>query len=82
MVSKTISVTDKVYNLLKRMKLHHESFGDTIERLCNNYTSQNLADWMEKFKGWEDMTDGEYKEFMSSIKKVQKELVPFKVDFQ
>ena len=82
MVSKTISVTDKVYNLLKRMKLHHESFGDAIERLCNNYTSQNLTDWMEKFKGWEDMTDEEYKEFMGSIKKVQKELIPFKIDFQ
>ena len=81
MVSKTISVTDKVYNLLKRMKLNHESFGDTIERLCMNYTAQNLADWVENNKGWEDMTDEEYKEFLDSIKKVQKELVPLKVDF-
>ena len=82
MASKTISVTDKVYNLLKRMKLNHESFGDTIERLCKNYTAQNLADWVENNKGWEDMTDEEYKEFLDSIKKVQKELVPLKVDFQ
>ena len=82
MVSKTISVTEKVYNLLKRMKLHNESFGDTIERLCNNYTGQNLADWIENNKGWEDMTDAEYNEYMDSIKKIQKELIPRKVDFQ
>ena len=64
------------------MKLHHESFGDTIERLCSNYTAQNLADWIEKHRAWEDMTNGEYKEFMGAIKKIEKELVPLKVDFQ
>ena len=32
-VTKTISLTDEAYNLLKNMKLKGESFSDTIKRL-------------------------------------------------
>ncbi|MHA1215160.1 MAG: antitoxin VapB family protein [Candidatus Hodarchaeales archaeon] len=52
MVSKITSVTEEVYNLLKRMKLPHKSFGDTIERLCRNITTENLLKW------YDNNTDG------------------------
>ncbi len=59
MVSKTISVTEDVYNLLKKMKLPHESFGDTIERLCKNFSTVNLLNWFETSGGWKDMSETE-----------------------
>ncbi len=62
MVSKTISVTEDVYNLLKKMKLSHESFGETIERLCKNYSTENLLTWFETSEGWKSMTETESKE--------------------
>jgi predicted CopG family antitoxin len=33
-MSKTISLTDEAYNILKSMKLKQESFSDTIKRLA------------------------------------------------
>lgn len=45
MASKTISVTDDVYLLLKRVKLRNESFGDTIQRFIQNYSMQNILEW-------------------------------------
>ena len=69
MTSKTISVTEEVYNLLKKMKLPHESFSDTIERLCRNFSASNLMQWSETTEGWEDMTENEYSEVRDSIRK-------------
>ena len=69
MTSKTISVTEDVYNLLKKMKLPHERFGDTIERLCRNFSASNLMQWFETTEGWEDMTENEYSEVRDSIRK-------------
>ena len=76
MTSKTISVTQDVYNLLKSMKLPHESFGDTIERLCKNFTAKNLIEWFEKSEGWEDMTEEEFNDFNTTIRKFQTNLKP------
>ncbi|MFX1298967.1 MAG: antitoxin VapB family protein [Promethearchaeota archaeon] len=80
MTSKTISVTEEVYNLLKKMKLPHESFGDTIERLCKNFSVNNLTKWFESTEGWEDMTEDEYNEVSGAIRKFQKNLKPFEDD--
>lgn len=80
MTSKTISVTEEGYNLLKRMKLPHESLGDTIERLCRNYPAENLTKWFETTDGWGDMTEEEFKEVTGAIKKFQNNFKPFKDD--
>jgi len=72
MASKTISVTEKVYMLLKKMKLPSESFGDTIERLCLNFTAENLIDWFDNSEGWEDMSKSEYNDYYKTIQDFQK----------
>jgi len=59
MASKTISVTVDVYNLLKKMRLPGESFGDTIARLCKSKTSESLYLWAQTSKGWADLTSEE-----------------------
>lgn len=79
--SKTISVTEEVYDRLKKMKLPHKSFGDTIERLCKNFSAENLAKWFEATEGWSDMTEDEFKEIDEAINKFQKNLKPIKDDF-
>lgn len=80
MTSKTVSLTEEVYNLLKRMKLPHESFGDTIERLCKSFTAANLIKWFDTTDGWEDMTEKESEEFNYAIKKFRENYKPFKSD--
>lgn len=75
MVSKTISVTEDVYNLLKKMQLPHESFGDTIERLCKNFSTRNLLNWLETSNGWTDMSEKE-------IKDLEQVLADFKNGFR
>ena len=71
MTSKTISLTEAIYNLLKKIKLPHESFGDTIERLCRNFTAENLIQWFDTTDGWEDMTEMEINEFTDAVEKFQ-----------
>ncbi len=80
MVSKTLSVTEEVYNLLKRMKLPHESFGEAIERLCKNFTTENLLIWYDNTDGWKDMSDDEYHEINAAMKDFGKNFKPQKVD--
>ena len=80
MVSKTLSVTEEVYNILKKMKLPHESFGDTIERLCRNFTANNLAKWFETTEGWEDMSEDEFNEISRAMTEFRKSFKPQKVD--
>lgn len=62
------------------MKLPHESFGDTIERLCKNFTAENLIKWFDTAIGWEDMTDTEEDELNYIIKKFQKDFILSKPD--
>ena len=78
MASKTISVTEKVYKLLKRMKLINESFGDTIERLCLNFTAENLIHWFDASDGWEDMDQSELDSIYGTIQEFQ---TKFKVEY-
>ncbi len=80
MTSKTVSLTEEVYNLLKRMKLPHESFGDTIARLCKNFTAENLIKWFDTTEGWEEMTEKEAEEFDNALKQFRENYKPFKSD--
>ena len=80
MTSKTISLTEEVYNLLKKIKLPHESFGDTIERLCRNFTAENLMRWFDTTDGWKDMTEMESTEFTDAIEKFQQNFKPSSPD--
>jgi predicted CopG family antitoxin len=80
MTSKTISLTEETYNLLKRMKLPHESFGDTIERLCKNFSAENLIKWLDTTDGRGDMTEIEIDEFIQAINKFQNNFKPVKID--
>ncbi|MHA1520965.1 MAG: antitoxin VapB family protein [Promethearchaeota archaeon] len=76
MASKTISVTEKVYNLLSKMKLANESYGDTIERLCSNFMAENLLQWFDNSPGWEDMDQAEFEETQNIIRKFQQNFTP------
>ncbi|MHA1675304.1 MAG: antitoxin VapB family protein [Promethearchaeota archaeon] len=76
MASKTISVTEKVYNLLSKMKLANESYGDAIERLCSNFMAENLLQWFDNSPGWEDMDQAEFEETQNIIRKFQQNFTP------
>ena len=80
MASKTISVDEEVYELLKRVKLPTESFSDVIARLCHSFSVERLQKWLQESDGWEDMTDDEYEEFMKPIQAFQKQLRPYRED--
>jgi predicted CopG family antitoxin len=66
--------------MLRKMKLPQESFGDTIERLCSSYTTNNLKEWIEKTDGWEEMTNEEYMEIMEAVKGFGKTFKPYHED--
>ncbi len=76
MASKTISVTEKVYNLLTKMKLAHESYSDTIERLCSNFGAGNLLQWFDNSVGWKDMDPAEFEETEKIIQQFQQNFTP------
>ncbi len=56
MASKTIFVTLEVNNILKKMRLPGESFGDTIARLCKGKSSEPLYLWAQTSDGWTGLT--------------------------
>jgi predicted CopG family antitoxin len=70
MVSKTISVRKEVYELLEKMKLPGESFGDTISRLARGKTSTSLRLWARTSDGWADLTDGEVKKLEETLEQI------------
>ena len=59
MASKTISVTEEVYEMLQRLKLPNESFGDVLKKLIEEKISANLIDWVNTEELWEDMDEQE-----------------------
>ena len=67
MASKTISLTDEVYELLKNTKFPHESFGDAIKRLCEEKTAKSLVDWIRNEDLWTDLDDNVYNEIKDAI---------------
>jgi predicted CopG family antitoxin len=79
MTSKTISVTESVYNLLKKMRLPGESFGDTIARLCRTKTSLSLRLWAESSDGWSDLTADEAARLEGTLEAIRATLRPEEV---
>ncbi|MCY3410166.1 MAG: antitoxin VapB family protein [Candidatus Heimdallarchaeota archaeon] len=61
MASKTISITNEVYDLLSKFKLPDESFGDTIKRVFSEKLASHLISWVEENTLWSDMDDEEIK---------------------
>lgn len=59
MVSKTISITEEVYQMIKNIKLPFESFGDVIKKLIDEKTARNLLEWVNNVTLWEDMKEQE-----------------------
>jgi len=62
MTSKTISVTEDVYNLLKKMKLKGESFSETIRRLVKGRRISDLAGL------WSDIPEAVLEEIKEGIR--------------
>ncbi len=62
MVSKTISITEEVYNLLSKMKLEGESFSDAITRLVRSGGKLSECAGL-----WRDMSKGELEEIKAGI---------------
>lgn len=71
MASKTISITNEVYNLLSKLKLPDESFGDTIKRICNEKLASHLIAWMDNEVLWSDMEDDEYQGLLNSFEEIK-----------
>jgi len=65
MASKTITITEDVYQLLKLLKKQDESFSELLRRLAMQVNGQKL----EAFFGLWDMNDQEYKEIQEEIKR-------------
>lgn len=65
MGTKTLSVTEDVYETLKRMKLEGESFSDTIRRLARRGTLTECAGL------WSGMPEEEFEKIMASISELR-----------
>lgn len=81
MASKTISVTEEVYQMLKNLKLPHESFGDIIKKLCEEKTVKNLLTWIDSDPLWSDMSDEEFSLIKKNLMREQSTFTPTQVDF-
>ncbi|WP_371804957.1 antitoxin VapB family protein [Candidatus Lokiarchaeum ossiferum] len=68
MASKTISVTEETYEMLKRLKLPNESFGDVLKKLIEEKLSSTLVDWVNSHELWEKLDEKE----LESIKMIEK----------
>lgn len=71
MASKVISVTEEVYDLLKSIKLPNESFGDTIKRLCTQYTADSLLNWVNTNPLDNSIPDDIWQSLEDDIKKLR-----------
>ena len=70
MVSKTITITEEVYHILKLLKKEDESFSELLRRLAMQINGQNLGSF---FGSW-DMNDQEFGEIQEKIKD---SMIPF-----
>jgi predicted CopG family antitoxin len=67
MVSKTISITEEVYNLLSKMKLEGESFSDAITRLIRSGGKLSECAGL-----WKDMSKEELEELKAGIERAKR----------
>ncbi len=70
MASKTLTITEEVYNLLKLLKKEDESFSELLRRLAMQVNGQKLEEF---FGSWE-MSDQEYEKIQETVKLNQ---IPF-----
>jgi len=66
LTSKTISVSEDVYNLLKKMKLEKESFSQTIRRLVKDRKISDCAGL------WSDLPDTAIEEIKAGVMEVKR----------
>ncbi len=64
--SRNISLTDDVYELLKKMKMGDESFSDTIRRLAKRRSISDCAGL------WADVPDEEIDAIKENIRELRK----------
>ncbi|MDI6640320.1 MAG: antitoxin VapB family protein [Methanocellales archaeon] len=62
-MTKTISLSDEAYDLLKKMKLGKESFSDTIKKLAERGKLSEVLDLYPEIK------DEEYEESVKELRK-------------
>lgn len=67
MVSKNISITEEVYNLLSKMKLEDESFSDAITRLIRSGGKLSECAGL-----WKDMSKEELEELKAGIEEARR----------
>ena len=63
MASKTLTITEEVYHILKEIKRKNESFSNLLRRLAMEVNGQKL----DAFFGKWEMNDKEYKEIQDRI---------------
>ena len=63
MVSKTLTITEEVYHILKEIKRKNESFSNLLRRLAMEVNGQKL----DAFFGKWEMNDQEYKDIQDQI---------------
>ncbi|MHA1647518.1 MAG: antitoxin VapB family protein [Promethearchaeota archaeon] len=63
MVSKTLTITEEVYHILKEIKRENESFSNLLRRLAMEVNGQKL----DAFFGKWEMNDQEYKDIQDQI---------------
>lgn len=81
MASKTISVTEDVYRLLKRVKLPNESFGDTIQRFIQNYSMKNIIEWYTTSQ-FEPISEAEASHLEKAVSRFSKGFQPQNEELQ
>jgi len=77
MVSKTLTITEEVYYILKELKRKNESFSDLLRRLAMQVNGQKLDAFFGKWK----MNDQEYKEIKDRINSQKIDFKTEKVKF-
>jgi predicted CopG family antitoxin len=80
--SKTLSVTEEIYDMLVKLKLPQESFGDVIKRLCLEKSARNLVQWVETHPLWSDMTEEEIEHMNGISKKINTKFTINEVDLE
>lgn len=62
-MTKTISLSDEAYDLLKKMKIGKESFSDTIKKLAGRGKLSEVLDL------YPEITDKEYEKSVKDLRK-------------
>jgi predicted CopG family antitoxin len=67
MATKTLTITDDAYRLLRDKKLENESFSEEIRRLLSKRTTKTLNDFMGI------LSEGEGEKMLNDLNKIRKQ---------